>query len=118
MAKSTTPQRAAQRRRAELEQKLRDLATRENSLKESIYKLEASIVAAPSYMAAERLRMWNAVPADDERVHRPKAARTRVQRKMANRTRSREAMTALVFVALALALGLWFVKALTLYGIL
>jgi hypothetical protein len=109
--------RTAHARRAELERKLKDIRDRESTIKERIYRLEASIAAAPGIQSARRLSMWNTVPADEAPV-RHAGPRTRLQRQLTSRARSRQALAALCLVGLALLIGYWLSWQLKTYGVL
>ena len=108
----------SQARRAELERRLNEIRSQETTIKERIYKLEASIAAAPGLESARRLRLWNTVPAEDSPVSsRPRVA-TRYQRQLRNRGRSGQALTALGLFAVGVLLVLWLSYQLRTYGLL
>lgn len=107
MANTPKTRRSSKTKRAELEQRLKDIRQQESSIKERIYKLEASISAAPGIESARRLRMWNTVPADDARMIPAARPRTRYQRQLVNRSRSRQALTALLLAGIGVLLALW-----------
>ena len=94
-------------KRAELERRLKEIRSQESTIKERIYKLEASIAAAPGLASERRLRMWNTVPPDEAPAATGKHRRTRYQQRLANRGRSSQALWALGMLGLALLLGLW-----------
>lgn len=97
----------SQAKRAELEHRLKEIRNQESTIKERIYKLEASIAAAPGLASERRLRMWNTVPADEAPVFAGRRKPTRYQRRIANRGRSHQALWALGMMGLALLLALW-----------
>jgi len=97
----------SQAKRAELERRLKEIRNQETTIKERIYKLEASIAAAPGIASERRLRMWNTVPADEAPVHSPRRKPTRYQRRIVNRSRSHQALGALGMFGLAVLLALW-----------
>ena len=109
---------ASKAKRAELERRLSDIRNQENHIKERIYKLEASIVSTPSRVVGERLRMWNTVPADEEMQYKLLKPRTRYQKKLVNRGRSHQALTAMFFVTIAVLMAIWFTNQLRSSGIL
>lgn len=104
---TTSKSRRPQAKRAEMERRLKEIRDQESNIKERIYKLEASIAAAPGIESARRLRMWNTVPADDVIARPAPRHRTRYQRQLVNRGRSRQALTALCLVGIAVLLALW-----------
>ena len=108
----------AKSRRAELERRLKEIRSQETSIKERIYKLEASIAAAPRMESERRLRLWNTVPADEAYVQPARRTATRYQRQIINRGRSRQALTALILVTIAGLLGLWLVWQIRTYGVM
>jgi hypothetical protein len=97
----------SQAKRAELERRLKDIRNQETTIKERIYKLEASIAAAPGLASERRLRMWNTVPADEAAALPSRLKPTRYQRRLANRGRSHQALWALSMMGLAVILALW-----------
>lgn len=117
MPNTAQPRRSAKSRRAELERRLTEIRTQESSIKQRIYKLEASIAATPGEESGRRLRMWNTVPAD-EMPSGGRHPRTRYQRQLVNRGRSRQAVTALFLTGIALLLGLWLSYQLKTHGVL
>lgn len=97
---------------------MKEIRSQETTIKERIYKLEASIVAAPGMESARRLRFWNTVPADEAPVISRTGARTRYQRRLVNRGRSRQAMAALFLMGIALLLGIWLTWQIKTYGVM
>lgn len=109
---------SSQASRAELERRLNEIRSQESTIKERIYKLEASIAAAPGIESARRLRLWNTVPAEESPASsRPRTA-TRYQRQLRNRGRSGQALTALGLFAVGVLLVLWLSYQLRTYGLL
>lgn len=99
--------RSTQAKRVELERRLNEIRSQESTIRERIYKLEASIAASPGLESARRLHFWNTLPPDEERVPRRRGSPTRYQRQLVNRGRSRQAVTALLLMGIAVLLGLW-----------
>ena len=97
----------SQAKRADLERRLKQIRSQETTIKERIYKLEASIAAAPGLASERRLRMWNTVPADEAPLIPRALKATRRQRQINHRGRSRQAIGALCMVAVAVLLTLW-----------
>ena len=118
MSAKAQASKASKAKRADLERRLSDIRDQENHIKERIYKLEASIVSTPSRVVGERLRMWNTVPADEAMRSKPLKPKTRYQRKLVNQGRSRQALTAMFFVTIAVLLAIWFTNQLRTSGIL
>jgi len=118
MPKSSKSRRLSAAKRAELERRLRDIHDQESNIKERIYKLEASIAAAPGLQSARRLSLWNTVPADEAGVPSRIRPRTRYQRQLANRGRSRQAIAALFLTGIALLLGVWLSWQLKTHGLI
>lgn len=118
MTKSVKARRVNAARRAALERRLREIREQECSIKERIYKLEASIVATPGLQSARRLSLWNTVPAEEAPSLRRLLPRTRYQRRLVNRGRSRQALTALFLTGIALLLGVWLSWQLKTHGLL
>jgi hypothetical protein len=116
MSTRTKSRRSSQSRRAELERRLKEIRNQETTIKERIYKLEASIAGAPGMESARRLRLWNTVPAEEAPV--VSRARTRYQRRLVNRGRSRQALAALFLMGIALMLGLWLTWQMKTYGVM
>ena len=110
--------RRPQAKRAEMERRLKEIRSQESTIKERIYKLEASIAAAPGIESARRLQMWNTVPADDAVIRPVPRSRTRYQRQLVNRGRSRQALTALMLAGIGLLLVLWLSYQLKTSGVL
>lgn len=110
--------RSGKSKRVELERRLNEIRNQESTIKERIYKLEASIAAAPGIESGRRLRLWNTVPADEPMVSAIRRSPTRYQRQLVNRGRSRQALTALCLVGIALLLGLWLSYQIKTHGIL
>ncbi len=105
-------------REAELQRRLKEIRTQEETIRTRIHKLEASIVAAPSVAAGHRLRNWNTVPPDEPAARPSRQSRTRWQEQRVNRARSRQAMTALLLVGLLLVFAFWFYHQLSSNGVL
>ncbi len=103
----TKKRQSSHAKRAELERRLREIRSQETTIRERIYKLEASIVAAPGLASERRLRMWNTVPADEAPAAPRTLKPTRWQRQLRNQGRSRQAIGALFMVGVALLLTLW-----------
>ena len=102
---------------AELKRKLEAIRAEEAQIKERIYKLEACIVAQPGRVSGDRIRNWNTVPADE--APRPaRRPRTRYQKQLVNRSRSRQALATLGMVAVAFLFGVWLVYELKRNGVL
>ncbi len=96
----------AKARRAEMERKLREIKARESTIKERIYRLEASITASPGMESARRISLWNTLPAEaDESQLRPHRRQTRVQRELENNARSQQALLALALLGVAAAVS-------------
>ena len=112
------PRTSAKAKRAELERKLTDIRSRETAIKERIYKLEASITAAPSMASSQRLRFWNTIASDEPAPTTRDARMTRYQRRLVNKSRSRQAVTALFLTVLAVLVGLWLSYQLKQHGVL
>lgn len=108
---------SSQTRRAELERRLHEIRSQETTIKERIYKLEASIVATPGMESGRRLRLWNTVPADEPASARSRVP-TRYQRQLTNRGRSGQALTALGLFAVGVLLVLWLAYQFKTYGLL
>jgi hypothetical protein len=117
MPTTAKSRRSAKSRRAELERRLHEIRNQEFTIKERIYKLEASIAATPGLESRRRLQLWNTVPADQAPALSV-GPRTRYQRQLVNRCRSRQALAALFFVGVALLLGLWLSWQLKVHGVL
>jgi hypothetical protein len=94
-------------KRAELEHRLKQIRSQETTIRERIYKLEASIAAAPGLASERRLRLWNTIPAEESPAPRRAQKPTRWQRQLKNSGRSRQAVGALFMVSVALLLTLW-----------
>jgi hypothetical protein len=118
MPKSAKSRRLSAARRAELERRLREIRDQESTIKERIYKLEASIAATPGLQSARRLQLWNTVPADEAGTPLRLRPRTRYQRQLASRGRSRQALTALFLTGIALLLGAWLSWQLKTHGLI
>ncbi len=118
MPRTTKTRRSAKSRRAELERRLNEIRNQESTIKERIYKLEASIAAAPGIQSGRRLRLWNTVPADEPLISAGRRPGTRYQRQLVNRGRSRQALTALCLVGIALLLGLWLSWQIRTFGVM
>jgi len=103
----TKKRQSSHAKRAELERRLKQIRSQETTIRERIYKLEASIAAAPGLASERRLRMWNTIPADEAPAAPRSLKPTRLQRSLRNRGRSRQAVSALFMVGLALLLTLW-----------
>ena len=110
--------RATRAKHAELEERIRQMRREEDSIKAKIYKLEASIVAAPGAMMGERLRNRNVVQADEEEYRGPAFNRTRWQAQRLSRARSRQAITALCLVVAFVGFVSWFFVLLRNSGVL
>lgn len=111
--------RATKAKHAELEERIRQMRREEDSIKDKIYKLEASITAAPVFMAGSRLRNRNLIAAEEEEEYTGRPFnRTRWQAQRLNRARSRQAMTALVLVAAFVGFVYWFYLQLRNNGVL
>lgn len=116
MPTTKSRRRPSQTKRADLERRLKEIRSQETSIKERIYKLEASIAGAPGMESARRLHLWNTVPAEEAPVAvRP---RTRYQRRLVNRGRSRQAVAALFLMGIALLLGVWLMWQIKTYGLM
>ncbi len=115
-ATKTPTRRSTKFKRADLERRLKEIRNQESNIKERIYKLEASIAAAPGMESARRLHLWNTVPAEEAPASTQ--PRTRYQRRLVNRGRSRQAMSALFLVGVALLLGVWLVWQIKTYGLM
>ena len=109
---------STQIRRAELERRLREIRSQETTIKERIYKLEASIAATPGIESARRLRLWNTVPAEESPGASRARQQTRYQRQLRNRGRSGQALTALGLFGAGVLLVLWLAYQLRTYGLL
>ena len=109
---------SAKSKRAELERRLSEIRSQETSIKERIYKLEASIAAAPRMESERRLRLWNTVPADEPLLPAGRRPSTRYQRQLVNRSRSRQALTALLLIGIAVLLGVWLSWQIRTYGLM
>ncbi len=109
---------SAKAKRSELERKLNDIRTRQTAIKERIYKLEASITAAPSMASSQRLHFWNTVASDEPAPATGDARMTRYQRRLVNKGRSRQAVTAFLLTGFALLVGLWLSYQLKQHGVL
>jgi hypothetical protein len=118
MPATTKTRRTSQAKRAELERRLKEIRSQETTIKERIYKLEASIAGAPGMESARRLRLWNTVPAEEAPVVSHTRSRTRYQRRLVNRGRSRQALAALFLMGLALMLGIWLTWQMKVYGVM
>jgi hypothetical protein len=118
MPASTKSRRSSQSKRAELERRLKEIRSQETTIKERIYKLEASIAGAPGMESARRLRLWNTVPAEEAPVSPRSRASTRYQRRLVNRGRSRQALAALFLMGIALLLGIWLTWQMKTYGVM
>ncbi len=105
-------------KRVELERRLKEIRSQETTIKERIYKLEASIAGAPGMESARRLRFWNTLPAEEAPAVSRTGARTRYQRRLRNRGRSRQAIAALFLMGIALMLGLWLAWQMKTYGVM
>ena len=103
----TKTRKSAKDKRIELERRLKEIRTQETTIKERIYKLEASIAAAPGLASEHRLRMWNTVPGDEAPVQTQRGPATRWQRSISNKGRSRQALGALGMIGIAVLLALW-----------
>jgi len=103
----TRKNKASHAKRAELERRLKQIRSQETTIKERIYKLEASIAAAPGMASERRLRMWNTLPADEAPAARRPLKATRLQRRLSNQGRSRQAIGALAIIGVAALLALW-----------
>lgn len=112
------PSRATKAKFAEMENRIREMRQQEESIKDKIYKLEASITAAPVFLAGERLRKHNLIAASDDDDYPERPLRTRWQSQRVNRARSKQAMTAFFLVALFLAFAFWFYQQLTNNGVI
>ena len=111
--------RATKAKHAELEERIRQMRREEDSIKDKIYKLEASITAAPVFMAGSRLRNRNLIAAEEEEEYTGRPFnRTRWQAQRLNRARSRQAMTALLLVAAFVGFVYWFYQQLRNNGVL
>ena len=117
MPKSANSRRSAKSKRAELERRLNEIRNQESTIKQRIYKLEASIAAAPGLASGRRLRLWNTLPAE-EAPFAPSRPHTRYQRSIVNRGRSRQALTALFLTGITVLLGLWLSWQLKTHGVL
>ena len=119
MATTRGISRATKAKHAELEERIRQMRREEDSIKDKIYTLEASITAAPVFMAGSRLRNRNLIAAEeeDEYTGRP-FNRTRWQAQRLSRARSRQAMTALLLVATFVGFVYWFYLQLRNNGVL
>ena len=111
--------RATKAKHAELEERIRQMRREEDSIKDKIYKLEASITAEPVFMAGSRLRNRNLIAAEEEEEYTGRPFnRTRWQAQRLNRARSRQAMTALLLVAAFVGFVYWFYLQLRNNGVL
>jgi hypothetical protein len=117
MPKSAHTSRIAKSKRVELERRLTEIRRQETTIRERIYKLEASIVAAPHAESGRRLRLWNTVPAEESLLPSGRRPRTRYQIQIVNRARSRQALTALFLIGVAVILGLWLSWQIRTYGL-
>ena len=111
--------RATRAKQAEMEERIRQMRREEDHIKEKIHKLEASIVAAPVFMAGARLRNRNLIQAEEEEEYTGRPFnRTRWQAQRLNRARSRQALTALLLVAAFVGFVCWFYLQLRHHGVL
>ncbi len=94
----------AKARRAEMERRLREIRDRETTIKEKIYRLEASITAAPGMESARRISLWNTIPAEPEAPGRKPVRPLRYQKQLESHARSSQALTSLVLLIIAAAL--------------
>ncbi|RYD36420.1 MAG: hypothetical protein EOP86_06030 [Verrucomicrobiaceae bacterium] len=117
MAKTSGPTRANKAKFAEMEDRIREMRRQEDAIKSKIYKLEASITAAPVFRAGERLRNHNLLVSEDEDEY-PSRPLTRWQSQRVNRARSRQAMTALFLVMLFITFAFWFYQQLRANGVI
>lgn len=108
----------SQARRVELERRLKEIRNQETTIKERIYKLEASIAATPGIESARRLRLWNTVPAEETPASSRSRMPTRYQRQLTNRGRSGQALTALGLFGVGVLLVLWLAYQFKTYGLL
>ena len=110
--------RATRAKQAELEERIRQMRLEEDHIKAKIYKLEASIVAAPVHLAGDRLRRRHLIEAEDDAFQGRPFNRTRWQAERLNRARSRQAISALVLVAVFISFVFWFYLQLRNHGVL
>ena len=118
MSMTRKSRKSSQARRIELESRLKEIRSQETSIKERIYKLEASIVATPGIESGRRLRLWNTLPAEESPVISRTRQQTRYQRQLRNQNRSGQALTALGLFAVGVLLVLWLMYQLRTYGLL
>jgi cell division protein FtsB len=119
MANKRGISRATRAKQAELEERIREMRREEDHIKAKIYKLEASIVAAPGFMAGDRLRNRNLISAEDVEASQGRSFnRTRWQAQRLNRARSRQALTAFLLVAAFVGFVFWFYLQLRNNGVL
>lgn len=118
MSTTRKTRKSSQIRRAELEHRLKEIRSKETTIKERIYKLEASIAGAPGIESARRLRLWNTVPAEESAISSRGRQQTRYQRQLSNRGRSGQALTALGLFGVGVLLVLWLMYQLRTYGLL
>ncbi len=111
--------RATKAKHAELEERIRQMRHEEDNIKAKIYKLEASITAAPVWQAGSRLRSRNLLQAEEPETYGGRAFnRTRWQAQRMNRARSRQALTAFLLVAAFTGFVCWFYLQLRNNGVL
>jgi len=111
--------RATRAKQAEMEERIRQMRREEDQIKARIYKLEASIVAAPSFVAGDRLRNRNILQAEEAESSQGRAfTRTRWQAQRLNQARSRQAITAFFLVVAFVGFVCWFYLQLKNNGVL
>lgn len=111
--------RATKAKHAELEARIHEMRREEENIKAKIHRLEATIVAAPVLLAGDRLRKRNLIEAETEEDYQGRPFnRTRWQAQRLNRARSRQAITALLLVALFVGFVCWFYLQLRNNGVL
>jgi len=118
MARKSAPTRANKAKLAEMEDRIREMRREEDAIKNKIYRLEASITAAPVFMAGESLRNRNLIAAGDDEEYPGRPSRTRWQAQRVNRARSKQAITALFLVVLFIAFVFWFYQQLRSNGVI
>ena len=119
MATKRGVSRATTAKQAELEERIRQMRHEEDQIKNKIYKLEASIVAAPVWQAGTRLRNRNFIAPEEEEEYGGRSFnRTRWQAQRMNRARSRQALTAFLLVAAFTGFVCWFYLQLRNNGVL
>ena len=112
-----SPSKATKARHAELQARITEMHRKEDAIKNKIYKLEASIVAAPAWEAQSRLRNRNSIAAEDYDDGRgPQQTRWQAQRM--DRARSSQAILAFFLLALFAGFVICFYYTLKAHGLL